>query len=64
MGGVPYMSAKKGVGVLSAFYHERAPMSFLQRLDALKARNSIQQSSQQLEVKSLRHTTVNGTMSL
>ena len=45
MGGVPYMSAKKGVGVLSAFYHERAPMSFLQRLDALKARNSIQRSS-------------------
>ena len=31
---------KRGVGALlsaSAFYHERAPMSCLQRLDALKA---------------------------
>ena len=42
MGGTLSMSAKEGVGaplIVSALYHERAPMSCLQRLDALKANN-------------------------
>ena len=40
MGGAPYKPVKEGGGALlsvSTFYHETAPMSHLQRLDALKA---------------------------
>ena len=45
MGGAPYKSAKEGVGALStvsAFNHERAPTSCLQRLEALEANNCTQ----------------------
>ena len=53
---------KRGVGTLStisAFDHERAPMSCLQRLEAFEAnnwmQNNVQQNHQQL--RSQRHTT-------
>ena len=49
MGGPPYKSAKEGVGTLStvsAFNHERAPMSCLQRLKALEANNCTQNNIQ------------------
>ena len=45
----PYMS-RKGMGTLSSvftFYHERAPISCLQRLDALTANNWTNSSVQQ-----------------
>ena len=37
MGRAAYKSIKEGGGRVAAFNHERAPMSCLQRLDALKA---------------------------
>ena len=54
MGGAPYKSAKDVLLSVSAFNHERAPMSCLQQLDALEANNcNVQQNHlQQLETKS------------
>ena len=60
MGRAPYMSAKGGVGALSTvaiFNHERAPMSYLQQLEALEAntwtQNNIQRNHQHLRSRVL-----------
>ena len=63
---------KRGVGALSgvsAFNHERAPMSCLQRLDALEANNwtnsNVQRNHQRLRSRVLTaHNTLKGTTSL
>ena len=71
MGGAPYKSAKEGGGrslTVSAFNHERAPKSCLQRLKVLKAnnwtQNKVQRNHQQVWSRVLMaHNTPNGTMS-
>ena len=53
MGGAPYKSAKDVLLSVSAFNHERAPMSCLQQLDAFEANNcNVQRNHERLEVKS------------
>ena len=63
IGRVPYKSAKKGVGTLSrvsTFNSERAPMSCLQQLDALKGNNWTNNNAQhrcwQLSIDSTQHS--------
>ena len=50
MGGAPYRSEKEGVGAsllsVSAFNHERAPMSHLQLLSVIEANNLINNNVQ------------------
>ena len=65
MGRAPYKSAKEGVGALStvsAFNHERAPTSCLQRLEALEAnnytQNNMQRNHQRLRSRVRRYTTL------